>query len=99
VAKVTKDTYRALKHALENRQLMAELRQLDPSLEAQIAGYLLSQWFPVGNGRRLLMAAIAITAVGGALAGHFWLLWLMLLLPFFSPRLVGETVIFLRRLF
>ena len=64
----------------------------------RIAGSLLHPWLPWGMGRKLIMLGILAVALFGAVYSEspYWLL-LMLALPAFSPRAVGETLVFIAR--
>jgi hypothetical protein len=58
---------------------------------ASLAGVLLHPWFPMSWTRRLIMAGIFLLGIQQALWTRSYepLLW-WLLLPFFSPRIMGE---------
>jgi hypothetical protein len=59
------------------------------------AGALLSPWFPVDWRRRLIMAGIIVLGVQQAVwAGNYEPLLWWLLLPAFSPRIVGWCAYF-----
>jgi hypothetical protein len=70
---------------------------------ARLAGVLLHPWFPVSWSRRLIMAGIFLLGLQqAAWAGNYEPLLWWLLLPFFSPRIMGECAFFLgkvRRVF
>ena len=70
---------------------------------ASLAGVLLHPWFPVSWSRRLIMAGIFLLGLQqAAWAGNYEPLLWWLLLPFFSPRIMGECAFFLgkvRRVF
>lgn len=87
-----KKTSELVKNALENDNLSAEERQkLEISL-AQMSGYLCSPWLPVGVGRKSIMVALLIIGFYGFLIGKPIIAVCWLLIPLFSPRLVGETL-------
>ena len=56
---------------------------------AALAGSILSPWLPYGFSRRLLMLAIVALGVQQAVVGNYQALLWWLLLPAFSPRIVG----------
>jgi hypothetical protein len=58
---------------------------------AKLSGRLLSVWFPVDWGRRILMSIIFIVGLCGFFTGSHTLIWSWFSLIFFSPRLVGEV--------
>ena len=63
---------------------------------ASLAGVLLHPWFPVSWPRRLIMAGIFLLGVQqAAWVGNYEPLLWWLLLPFFSPRIMGECAFFL----
>jgi hypothetical protein len=57
---------------------------------ASLAGVLLHPWFPVSWTRRLIMVAIVLLGIQQAWVGNYEAVLLWLILPFFSPRIVGE---------
>lgn len=77
---------------LEDENLSAEDREKFETLQSQVAGYLLSPWLPVGAGRKAIMLALIVIGGYGLMIDKplITLCWLMV--PLFSPRLVGETL-------
>ena len=82
------------------RQVQQELQ--DPNLSpaqrgalelhaARLSGFLLSPWVPVPWANRLTMVAIFLIGLVGAVTGNNMLMLSWLLLPFFSPSLMGEA--------
>jgi hypothetical protein len=57
---------------------------------ARLAGVLSHPWFPVSWSRRFIMAAIVIFGLQQAWTGNYEPMVFWLLLPFFSPRIMGE---------
>jgi len=57
--------------------------------QAGLSGFILSPWFPVDMKRRLIMLAIFVFGLWQALDGNLEPLIWWLLLPMFSPRIVG----------
>ena len=47
-------------------------------------------WLPTDWVRRGLMAIIALVGAQGVFVGPAWLAWILVALPLFSPRLMGE---------
>jgi len=93
------NTDELLKEVLENEQLADELESVTPGIKAQMAGYLLRSWFPRDAKRRITMLVIALVAVmGGFVYGHKLFYLLLLVLPLFSPRIVGELILFRARM-
>jgi hypothetical protein len=84
--------YKVIKEIMENPELADEMEKVQPGVKAQMSGYLLSPWLPHGAARKVVMIVIALVAVLGYLmTGSGYFLLALLLLPMFSPRLVGEA--------
>jgi hypothetical protein len=63
---------------------------------AKLAGALHSPWLPAAWSRRLIMIAIVLLGVQAAWwSGNYEPLIWWLLLPFFSPRIIGECAYFI----
>jgi hypothetical protein len=85
--------------ALKGQTTDAEILVILDKFAAGIAGSRLRSWLPRGTGRKLIMLGIAAATVFGVVYGQspYWLL-LLLLLPTFSPRAMGEALLFISRL-
>jgi hypothetical protein len=67
---------------------------------AKLAGALHSFWLPVTWSRRLIMIAIVLLGIQQAWwSGNYEPLIWWLLLPFFSPRIIGECAYWVGRFF
>ena len=77
------------------RPIGVTLDQLNELHAAALAGTLLRPWFPVSWTRRLIMAAIFLFGLQQAATGNYQPLVWWLLLPFFSPRIMGEAAFLL----
>ena len=86
-----------IQHELATAPLTLQQRNELELHAAKLAGTLLHPWFPVSWGRRLLMAAIILFGLQQAWTGNYEPLIFWLLLPFFSPRIVGECAFLLGR--
>lgn len=75
---------------LREGNLTAEEKQKFETLQAGLAGALLSSWLPFGWGRRAIMITLLLVGAFGLVEGNNYLLLAWLLLPFFSPRFMGE---------
>ena len=77
----------------------AEDERVDPRVRDYAAGLLLRPWLPWGARRQALMfiLIIGIIALSFALASLLPL-FLLVIPASFSPRLVGETLVFIGRL-
>jgi hypothetical protein len=94
--------YEAAKVRLEEVTRVLRFEKISPEervrLEREgkeLARIIISPWFPFGWGHRIAM--IFVTAVGfwGLAEGNYFLPLFWLLLPIFSPRIVGgflETI-------
>lgn len=90
---------KAFKKILENKELADEMEKVSPGIKAQMTGYLLSSWLPRDTKRKVMMLVIAlVTLIGGLIYGQKLFFLLLLILPFFSPRIVGEVAMFLGRI-
>lgn len=85
--------------ALKSQTADEEILAIIDKFAAGIAGSRLRSWLPRGTGRKLAMLGIAAATVFGVVYGQspYWLL-LLLMLPTFSPRVVGEILFFVSRL-
>lgn len=93
---MAKDEYEAIKKIMEDKELADEMEEVSPGIKAQMAGYLLSPWLPHGATRKILMIIIALVGlVGGGVYGQKLFFLLLLILPFFSPRIIGEVARFI----
>ena len=95
---VEKKTLDEITEFLKDETLTEEERQEMEKHAARLAGVILSPWIPFGWSRRLIMAGIVALALYGLTVGGQVLIWLALL-PFFSPRIMGEASFFLGKLF
>jgi hypothetical protein len=83
--------FKQIKHELDTQPLTEAQRTELQNHASALAGVLASPWFPVPWSRRLIMAAIFLFGVQQALIGNYEPMLWWLLLPLFSPRLVGEA--------
>ena len=102
---VSRQEYDEAKRLLDEIQRELATQPLTPDqrreLElhsARLAGQLCSVWIPVSWGRRLLMLAIFLVGLQQAWVGNYYGLLLWLLLPTFSPRIMGEAAFLWGRL-
>ncbi len=84
-----KKTLDQINDALTNQPMTDAKRRELHEQAAAISGSLLSIWFPIDWPRRLIMFGILAFGIQQAIAGNFQALFLWLLLPLFSPRIVG----------
>ena len=80
-----------VRHELDTQPLTPEQRKELEAHAARLAAVLLHPWFPVLWTRRLIAAAIFLFGLQQAWIGNYQPMLLWLLLPLFSPRIVGEA--------
>ena len=78
-------------HELATQPLTQAQREELQDQAAGLAGILSSPWLPVSWIRRVIMLAIVLLGLQQALIGHYGAMLWWLLLPLFSPRIVGEA--------
>lgn len=85
-----------LNKILNNKEFAKELEAIKPGITGEIAGYLLHSWLPKGYIRKIIMVLILVIAcIGAFIYSKTSFLLLLLILPLFSPRIMGETAYFL----
>jgi hypothetical protein len=88
-----KETLREISHILKTERLTAKERDELEIHAASLSGAIMSPWLPMSLSSTLLMLAIVLLGVEQVVvARNYEPLLLWLLLPFFSPRIVGEVV-------
>jgi hypothetical protein len=87
-----------IRHELDTQPLTLKQRKELELHAASLSGLLLRPWFPVYWSRRLMMAAIVLFGLQQAWTGNYQPLVFWLLLPTFSPRIMGECFSFAGRL-
>jgi len=102
---VSRQEYEEAKKLLEEIHQESTTQPLTPEqrkeLElhaARLAGFLLRPWFPISWSRRLIMAAIFLFGLQQAWIGNYEPMVWWLLLPLFSPRIMGEAAFLWGRL-
>jgi hypothetical protein len=87
-----------VKYSLENDNLSAEERHKLEQSYAQMCGYLASPWLPVGIWRKIVMVILLIFGAYGFAVDKPIIAVCWVLIPAFSPRIVGETFFFIGQL-
>lgn len=77
-------------HELDTAPLTPQQRNELELHAAKLAGALLRPWFPIAWRGRLIMAAIICIGLEQAWVGNYEPMIFWLLLPLFSPRVMGE---------
>ncbi|MDG1074547.1 MAG: hypothetical protein P8O76_06265 [Methylophilaceae bacterium] len=82
---------------LMDKNIAEDERQRLETLQAGLSGVLHRTWLPLGWGSRLIMLVLFLVGAIGfsQQSGYFLFAWI--LLPLFSPRLVGEFTYLLGR--
>jgi len=93
-----KRAFDALSKLEQTGTLTEEQQEEFPKLKASLAGVLMSSWLPADFGRKTIMLVIFLVAVLGAFIANGKFLLLLLLLPLFSPRMMGELMVFIGRM-
>ncbi|MBT6329469.1 MAG: hypothetical protein HOJ34_06765 [Kordiimonadaceae bacterium] len=87
-------TLNAVHKMLQDETLTSEQRKEFEAQAALLSGTIMSGWLPYGIKRRLLMAGIIILGIYGLFVENYQVFVWWLLLPAFSPRIVGEITLF-----
>ena len=94
-----KKTLAEIQHILATEALTEKERRELQVHAARLAGVILRPWLPADWGRRLIMMGIVVLGAQQAFwVGNYEPLVWWLLLPLFSPRIVGFGAYFLGRL-
>jgi len=84
-----------IQHELDTQPLTKEQRAELEMHAYRLAGQMMSPWLPVSGGRRLIMLGIVLLGPTTALwVGNYEPFVWWFLLPFLSPRIVGECAYF-----
>lgn len=71
---------------------------VDPRIRAAASGLLMRRWLPWGARRQFVMLTMIAAVITFALLFKSWALLVLLVVPLsFSPRIVGETLVFFGR--
>lgn len=85
-----------IRHELDTQPLTKEQRAELEMHAYRLTGQIMNPWLPVSGGRRLIMMGIVLLGPTTAWwAGNYGPFVWWLLLPFFSPRIVGTGAFFL----
>ncbi|MDO8714610.1 MAG: hypothetical protein Q7K13_09090 [Polynucleobacter sp.] len=97
--KEAKVTLEEITRLLKEGNLTEEEKQKLEKSKVQLAGQLLSIWWPFDWGRRSIMIALFLVGLYGLIEGSNHFLWAWLVILLFSPRVVGEFSFFTGRVF
>jgi hypothetical protein len=87
-----------IQHELDSAPLTLQQRKELEIHAAALAGALTHPWFPLSWGRRLIMVGIVLFGLQRAWIGNFEALIFWVLLPTFSPRIMGECAFLLGKI-
>ena len=97
-----KDQYEEAKMRLEKVTEMLRHENISPqerdSLEREgkeLARVVISPWLPFDWKYRIVIIAIAAIGFWGLIQGQYSFMLVWLLLPLFSPRIIGEFLMFI----
>ncbi len=90
--------FNATQKVVDSKILSEKEKEPFQKINAQLAGVLLSSWLPRDWGRKIIMLIILLLAVFGALKIDVLFLLLLLILPIFSPRMMGGLIMFIGRI-
>ncbi len=93
-----KKTLEIFRKILENKELSEELERVSPGIIAKMSGNIMSSWLPHGVRRKVAMLVITVSSLVGGMVYDLRWLYLLFLLPLFSPRIVGELTVFFGKL-
>jgi hypothetical protein len=88
--KEVKVTFDEITRLLDEENLTEEEKQSLEKSKAQLAGQLHSIWWPFDWGRRSIMIVLLLVGIYGLGEGNNLLLLAWVVIPFFSPRSMGE---------
>ena len=88
--KEAKKRFEAIDRSLKNDNLSPEERKNLGKLHAQLAAVLLHPLIPADWGRRIIMILVFLIGLYGIVGGNPQSIWVWILLPLFSPRIVGK---------
>jgi len=84
-----------IRYELDTQPLTAEQRKELELHAARLSGAILRTWLPMSGIRRLIMLGIVLLGLQQAWVGNYQPMLWWLLLPFFSPRIVGTGAYYL----
>ncbi len=94
-----KEQYEGAKKRLEEVTRRLKYDQLSPQEREQLEkegkglmGIIMSPWIPVSSGYRILMLVVIGIGFWGLLEETYSYLLIWLLLPLFSPRVIGKCL-------
>ncbi|MFA5080778.1 MAG: hypothetical protein WC472_04140 [Candidatus Paceibacterota bacterium] len=83
---------------LKEDNLPEDLKDALKETEIALAVLSMNCWLPKDLGRKIIMLVILIIGISGAMAGNTRWLLILLILPFFSPKIIMKLAIIAGRL-
>ncbi len=78
---------------LKNEKLGPNERERLEREGKELARVVMSPWLPFSWSYRMMMAVIAAIGIWGLAEGYYLLVLVWLLLPIFSPRIIGRFIV------
>jgi hypothetical protein len=88
--KEAKKKLEAIDGSLKKNNLSLEERRNLEKVHAQLAAVLLHPLIPADWGRRIIMVLVFLLGLYGVMGGNPQSAWVWIILPLFSPRIVGK---------
>lgn len=92
-----KELFKQMSDELKVANLTDEEKKEYEVTLAKLAGAISSPWLPMGDLQRFIVVLIILLVVVRANSENH-LVYLLLVLPLFSPRIVGEIAVFVGRI-
>lgn len=90
--------YGEINELLKNENLLETERKSLEERKIILAVIEANRWLPMDNGRKIIMLIILIIGISGAMAGSVKWLLILLILPFFSPKIIMNIAIVVGRI-
>lgn len=93
-----KKEYKEINELLKNTDLLEEERKALEKRKIILAVIDANRWLPMDNGRKIIMLIILIIGISGVMTGAIKWLFILLILPFFSPKIIMNIAIMVGRI-
>jgi 2,3-bisphosphoglycerate-independent phosphoglycerate mutase len=91
--KEVNEQFNKINEILKKNDVPEELKTSLEEYQTTLAVISANSWLPKGLGRKILMLIILIVGISGAMIGNTHWLFILLILPFFSPKIVMKMAI------
>lgn len=85
--------YEEINELLKNESLLETERKALEERKIILAVIDANRWLPMDSGRKIIMLIILVIGILGAVAGNGQWLFILLALPFFSPKILMNLLI------